>query len=385
MTDTGIAKAANPVNRLEVFRAVDGVWEVRAVGRWTVEAPLPDHQEIIQAMEDRPGVGVRLCSQGVDVWDSSLVAVLMRIADAARAGGRTLDVSLLPNGVQRLLGLALAVPERSGTERKPKKTGLFTGTGVAVLKRWRSFNDLVAFVGELIIAVGAFFAGTARFRSEDFWLAVEASGARALPIVTIIALLIGMIFAFVGAVQLRQFGADIYVANLVAVAMSREMGAVMTAIVLAGRTGAAFAAHISAMQGNEEVDALTSLGLSPMQFLVVPRVMALVLMMPFLTLYADLMGILGGLIVAAGMLNVTMVGYITQTTLAIGPTDVAIGLVKSLFFGALVAMAGCRAGMRSGRSAAAVGDATTKAVVSGILYIIICDAIFAVLLQRLGI
>lgn len=358
---------------------------MRAVGRWTVEAPLPDYQEILDTLEDKPKIGLRLCSREVTRWDSSLVAVLMRVADAAQAGGRTLDTSLLPDGVRRLLALAVAVPERSGTGRKEKRKGLFTGTGVAVLQRWKRFNDLLTFIGETVIAMGAFFSGTARFRAEDFWLAVEASGARALPIVTIIALLIGMIFAFVGAVQLRQFGADIYVANLVAVAMSREMGAVMTAIVLAGRTGAAFAAHISAMQGNEEVDALTSLGLSPMQFLVVPRVMALILMMPFLTLYADLMGILGGLIVAAGMLNVTMTGYLLQTTQAIGPTDIAIGLTKSLFFGALVAMAGCRAGMRSGRSAAAVGDATTKAVVSGILYVIVCDAIFAVILQRLGI
>lgn len=376
--------APEHVNRLEVFQAVDGVWEVRAVGRWTVEAALPDPSEILDTLADRPGVGLRLCSREVASWDSSLVAVLMRVADAAKAQGRTLDTSLLPEGVRRLLNLAVAVPERSGTERKQKRGGLFTGTGVAVMQRWKNFNDLLTFIGETIIALGAFFSGKARFRAEDFWLAVEASGARALPIVTIIALLIGMIFAFVGAVQLRQFGADIYVANLVAVAMSREMGAVMTAIVLAGRTGAAFAAHISAMQGNEEVDALTSLGLSPMQFLVVPRVMALILMMPFLTLYADVMGIIGGLIVAAGMLNVTMAGYLVQTTQAIGPSDIAIGLTKSLFFGALVAMAGCRAGMRSGRSAAAVGEATTKAVVSGILYVIVCDAIFAVILQRLG-
>jgi phospholipid/cholesterol/gamma-HCH transport system permease protein len=367
------------VNGLTLEKGTGG-WQVILSGRWSVDHPLPDLTSCLDRLAADPAP-VLVRADRLEGWDTALVVVLMRLCEAGP--DRLPDLSALPQGLQRLTKLATAVPERSGTGRKPPVTGLFTSTGALAIERWRSFLDLLDFIGDATMALGSFLAGKARLRSEDFWLAVEAAGVRALPIVGIIALLIGMIFAFVGAVQLQQFGADIYVANLVAVAMSREMGAVMTGIVLAGRTGAAFAAQISAMQGNEEVDALTTLGISPMQFLVVPRMLALILMMPLLTLYADLMGLLGGMIVAAGMLNVTVPGYLIQTTVAIGLGDVVVGLGKSLFFGALVALAGCRAGMRAGRSAAAVGDAATRAVVSGILYIIICDAFFAVALHLL--
>jgi phospholipid/cholesterol/gamma-HCH transport system permease protein len=214
---------------------------------------------------------------------------------------------------------------------------------------------------------------------------MQASGSQALPIVSLISGLIGLILAFMGAIQLRQFGAQIYVADLVGIGMTREMGAVMTGIIMAGRTGAAFAAQLGTMQVNEEIDAYTTLGISPMEFLVLPRMLALVLMMPLLCMYADLMGILGGLVVATGMLDVSLVEYVNETRAAVSLTDVALGVVKSGLFGVLIALAGCLRGMQCGRSASAVGDAATSAVVTGIVFIIATDGLLAVITEAIGV
>lgn len=257
-------------------------------------------------------------------------------------------------------------------------------TGVAAIRQTKAFLGFLAFLGDSVIAVYRALRHRARFRGVDFGLAIQQCGAGALPIVSVISLLVGMIFSFVGAVQLKQFGADIYDANLVAVAMAREMAAVMTAVVLAGRTGAAFAAQIGAMQGNEEVDALSTLGISPIEFLVLPRLLALMLMMPLLCVYATAVGIFGGFVVAISTLDVTPTAYLLRTQEALRLTDLDIGLVKSAVFGALVAITGCLCGIRCGRSAEAVGAATTSAVVYGILAIIIADAVFAVVLNIVG-
>jgi phospholipid/cholesterol/gamma-HCH transport system permease protein len=214
---------------------------------------------------------------------------------------------------------------------------------------------------------------------------MEECGARALPIVSLISLIVGLILAFVGAIQLRLFGAQIYVADLVGLAMSREMGAMMTGIIMAGRTGAAFAAQLGTMQVNEEIDAFKTMGISPMEFLVLPRMLALAAMMPLLCIYANLMGMFGGGIVAVGMLDITPAQYYNQTLLAVHLVDFGVGVVKSLIFGVLVAMSGCLRGIQCGRSADAVGDATTSAVVTAIVAIIVSDAIMTVLCDVLGI
>jgi phospholipid/cholesterol/gamma-HCH transport system permease protein len=322
---------------------------------------------------------------GLRGWDSALLTFVLDLKQACDTRGIAFDQSGLPEGVRRLVELATAVPERTGTRQGGGAGSFLASVGKWGIAEWKTAGRAMRFLGESMIGFFAFLSGRARYRSTDLWLAIQECGAQALPIVTVISLLIGMIFAFVGAVQLKQFGADIYVANLVAVAMAREMSAVMTGIVLAGRTGAAFAAQIGAMQGNEEIDALSTLGISPIEFLVVPRMLALIVMTPLLCIYANLMGILGGFIVGVGMLNVTPVAYVLQTQSAIGLTDIAIGIVKSAVFGVLIAITGCLRGMEAGRSAAAVGEATTGAVVSGILYIIVADAVFAVLLNVLGI
>ena len=197
--------------------------------------------------------------------------------------------------------------------------------------------------------------------------------------------LVGLILAFMGAVQLRQFGAQMYVADLVGLGMTREMGAMMTGVIIAGRTGAAFAAQLGTMQVNEEIDALITMGIPPMEFLVLPRMLALMLMMPLLCVYADLVGMLAGLVVGTGLLNLSLVEYVHETRQAVDLVDCGVGLVKSAVFGVLIALAGCLRGMQCGRSAAAVGAAATSAVVTGIVWIIASDGVFAVMTEQLGI
>jgi phospholipid/cholesterol/gamma-HCH transport system permease protein len=243
---------------------------------------------------------------------------------------------------------------------------------------------MLAFIGGALLAVFALLHGKARFRRADLAVYIQDCGARALPIVTLISFLVGVILAFVGTVQLRKFGGQIYVADLVGIAMAREMGAMMTAIIVAGRSGAAFAAQIGSMQANEEVDALTTMGLSPMQFVVLPRMIALMLMMPLLTLYADVLGIVGGAFVSVTMLGLTLTQYFHETQSILSLTDFAMGLVKGTVFGVLVAFAGCLRGMQCGRSSAAVGMAVTSAVVTGIVFIIVSDAILTVVYNALG-
>jgi len=203
--------------------------------------------------------------------------------------------------------------------------------------------------------------------------------------VSVISFLIGMIFAFVGVMQLNMFGAGIYTADLVAVAMIREMAPIMTAIIMAGRTGAAYAAQIGTMKVNEEIDALQTLGMQPIDFLVTPRVIALVLMMPLLTMYASLMGIIGGMAVGVVMLDISLVQYVAQTVSAVGLNSLFGGLFKSIVYGSLVAVAGCQQGMACGNSALAVGQSTTKAVVMGIVLIVVSASVLTVIYINIGI
>jgi phospholipid/cholesterol/gamma-HCH transport system permease protein len=225
--------------------------------------------------------------------------------------------------------------------------------------------------------------GRAQFQWGDAFLVMEQTGPQALGIVAMINLLVGLILAFVGAIELAKFGASIYVADLVGIATVREMGCIMTGIILCGRTGAAFAAQLGTMKVNEEINALETFGLSPIEFLVLPRMVALMLMMPFLCVFADLISIAGGFLVSVSMLDITPTVYISRTVHAIEFKSFLLGIVKGTFFGFLVAYTGCLRGMQSGYTAAAVGQATTRAVVTGISAIIAFDGVFAVLCNAL--
>jgi phospholipid/cholesterol/gamma-HCH transport system permease protein len=214
---------------------------------------------------------------------------------------------------------------------------------------------------------------------------LQAAGAQAVPIVVLLSFLTGLIIAFIGVIQLQKFAADIYVADLVGLAVTRELGVIMVGVIMAGRTGAAFAAQIGSMQVNEEVDALTTFGISPIQFLVVPRVIALVLMMPLLCVCADFVGILGGMVVAITISDISVLQYSHQIQSAVGLTDLSVGIFKSVIFGLIIALAGCYRGLNCGRDAGSVGQAATSAVVTSITWIVVADAIFAVMFHILGI
>jgi phospholipid/cholesterol/gamma-HCH transport system permease protein len=253
---------------------------------------------------------------------------------------------------------------------------------------WRSGIDKIAafcnFIGAITLALAALVRGTSNTRSRDILYFIEQVGPRALGIVTLLSILMGMILAYMGAVQLRQLGAQLYVANLVAIGTVREMGALMTGVIMAGRTGAAYAAQLGTMQTNEEIDAIQTLGISPIEFLVTPRMLALVLIMPLLVIYSDILGIIGGALVAAG-LDIAPVQYFHQVQDAITWADIGSGLFKSLVFAVLIGIAGCQAGMQCGRNSAAVGQATTTAVVTAIVYLVVADSALNVIYDKMGI
>ncbi len=290
----------------------------------------------------------------------------------------------LPDNLRGLLKLALAVPEKIDTELPSSSSSWIERLGLLTMTLWDQIMSLFDFTGQTVQSLARLCTGKARFRSSDFWMSLQQCGVEALPIVSLISFLIGLILAFVGNVQLTSFGANIFVADLVGIAMVREMGVVMTAIIMSGRTGAAFAAHIGSMKANEEIDALSTFGFNPFDFLVLPRLLALVLMMPLLTIYANIIGILGGMLVGS-FVGITPELYWNETLTAVDLTNASLGVIKSVFFGVAIAICGCMMGMQAGNSSAAVGQATTRAVVAAITVIVVLDSAFAALFTVLEI
>jgi len=361
--------------------------QINLAGSWEVRQSLPAATQLEAEVNKRAGVvrQISFDSKAMTGWDSALLTFLVQVTAIATRNKLTLDQSGLPDGVQRLLQLASAVPERKGARREAAKQPFLARVGNRATAVAGSSTEILAFVGEATRSVGRLLRGKAQFRVSDLLLTIQQTGSQALGIVALISFLVGLILAYIGAAQLAAFGATMYVADLVGIGMARAMGAMMTGIIMAGRTGAAFAAELGTMQVNEEIDALRALGISPMEFLVLPRMLALTLMMPLLCLYADLMGVLGGLIVGVTMLDISAMEYYTQTKAAISLGHLWIGLFHSFVFGILVALSGCLRGMQCGRSASAVGDATTSAVVTGIVSIIISTAVITVICNVLGI
>ncbi len=318
-------------------------------------------------------------------WDSGLLTFLTKIMARCSERKILLDKVGLPQGVQRLLALAAAVPERKGARKDAKREPFLSLVGARAMEFYRTSIEMVSFIGEAFLAFFKFLGGKAAFRRSDLLLLLQECGAQALPTASLISLLVGLILAFVGAIQLKMFGAQIYVADVVGIGMVRVMGAIMTGIIMAGRTGAAYAAQLGTMQVNEEIDALKTLGISPMEFLVIPRMIALIVMMPLLCLYADVLGIVGGLVVGVGMLDLGVIEYLNESRAAVTLTNLWIGLFHSIVFGVLIALSGCLRGMQCGRSAQAVGYATTSAVVTSIISIVVATAIITFVCQVLGI
>ncbi|HVS19465.1 MAG TPA: ABC transporter permease [Planctomycetota bacterium] len=364
--------------------ASDGTLVIVLTGDWTLAAPEPERGAVRAALGDARG-RVSFDAGGLGRWDSRLVAFVTEVGDGASKRGLELDPSGLPEGARRLYALALAVPEREGARQVERSAGVLERLGAVTRELLRETRDSVDFLGSAVVALGRLATGRARTRRQDVALVIQRAGPEALLIVCMISSLVGLILAFVGAVQLALFGAQIYIASLVAVAMVRVMGAVMTGVIMAGRTGAAFAAELGSMEANEEIDALRTLGIPPMEFLVLPRVIGLTLMMPLLCVFADLMGVLGGALVGVAVLGLEPALYWNTTLEALQLKEFWIGLVHATVFGALIALTGCRKGMQTGRSAAAVGNATTSAVVQSIVHIVVATAVITVVCDLLGV
>jgi phospholipid/cholesterol/gamma-HCH transport system permease protein len=371
---------------LVVEQTSPGVLRVALSGNWRAQRGLPGLEVLRQSLS----ASTSESSLGFDVtdltgWDSRFVAFIRDCAELCRGRNVAFRDEGLPEGVRRLLRLASAVPEKKDARIAAAAPGFLQIRGERALKVWADAWAMLAFLGENVQAFGKLLRGSAQFRWSDALLVMQQCGPKALGIVALINCLVGLILAFVGAIELQRFGASIYVADLVGIATVREMGCIMTGIILCGRTGAAFAAHLGTMKVNEEISALQTFGVSPLEFLVLPRMVALMLMMPFLCVFADLISIAGGFVVSASMLDVSPTVYCARIVHAIQLKSFLLGIAKGSFFGFLVAFSGCFRGMQSGDSAAAVGEATTRAVVTGITAIVASDGIFAVLTNALHI
>jgi len=371
---------------LQFSRPSDDTLAILFAGDWKLANKLPLIEDVRKQIDAEPKIQrITLNAREVKNWDSSLLIFLTNVIDICTRNKIHVDKENLPQGVQRLLNLASPQYQRKGVSRTVTHKTFFVQVADATFDFIRSSTEILSFIGEAFLAFMKFLRGKANFRRSDFFTIVQDTGAQSLPIVSLISMLVGLILAFVGAIQLKMFGAQIYVADVVGIGMVRVMGAIMTGIIMAGRTGASFAAQLGTMQVNEEIDALKTLGISPMEFLVLPRMLALVIMMPLLCLYSDFMGILGGFIVGVGMLNLGVTEYYHQTASAVTLTYLWIGLFHSAVFGVLVALSGCLRGMQCGRSASEVGYATTSAVVTSIVSIIVATAIITYGCEILGI
>lgn len=362
-----------------------GVFDLHLLGDWVIEHQLPDTEFVFVQLADKKTKAVEINTKALSNWDSGLITFLVKLRNYADREKIKVNYSNLPEGAQRLLNLAFAVEEREGARKKHKKENIFTRAGNNFLNTVDRTKSLLTFLGEITQSFGRFFLGKANYQRSNLWVTIQETGAEAFPIVSLIAFLVGAILAFVGVVQLVKFGAGIYVADLVAIGVVREMGAIMTGIIMAGRTGAAFAAALGTMKVNEEIDALTTMGIDPIDFLVLPKLLALIIMLPLLSIYANILGILGGAAVSLAILDVSAYQYVVQTIYAVDLVDFAGGLFKATIYGILVAIAGCRCGIECGNSAAAVGLATTAAVVSGIIAIVLSNAVLNVIYTSLGI
>lgn len=319
------------------------------------------------------------------IWDSGLVSFLIQLSRECRRRNIHLTADGLPQKAGQLFMLASSAMNSAARPHTTSREPFFGMVGGRTLQIYSGMHSLFDFIGEIALASGRLLRGKSCFRRDEFVYIMQRCGVDALLLVSLISILVGMIFSFVGAIQLTVFGAQIYVAHIVGIAMVRVMGAVMAGILMAGRTGAAFAAELGIMQTNEEIDALKTLGVDPVDFLVVPRILAMLIMLPLLTIYADIMGILGGMLIGVGMLGINPLEYWNHTQMAVKLSNLWVGLANSVAFGIIIAIAGCYHGMKCERSAAGVGTATTSAVVSAITGIVIATAIITFICQLLGI
>jgi phospholipid/cholesterol/gamma-HCH transport system permease protein len=360
-------------------RLEGGLLEVDLGGPWSLQSATPRWSSVVGRA--RPS-SVRLVAGAVSHWDTSLVVFVGEAKRWCREAGVSCDIAALPERM-RLLGEQFA-DSLAVAPRKDPSVKLLVEVGQTTEAALGDTRDFLTFIGECWLGVRRILSVRPGFRWIDCLAEMQKCGAMALPIVSLISFLVGITLAYSGAIVLKRFGADIWVADLIGVAMTREMGAMMVGVVLAGRTGASFAAEIGSMKVNQEIDALKILGISPVRFLVIPRIIALGLMMPLLALYANCLGILGGMTIAYFSLEIPPTAYWVEMLTMVDMKDVTVGVIKAFFFGIIVGVSGCLRGLQADNNAAGVGRAATSSVVTAILFIIVADAIFAVLFNALG-
>ncbi|HWH76207.1 MAG TPA: MlaE family lipid ABC transporter permease subunit [Candidatus Binatus sp.] len=358
--------------------ARNGTLNIAIEGRLDSDSTGKIWRQATMAVTGAKARSVKLDASSIDYCDGSGIALLIYLRQQQQKTGGTLDVDGLRPEFQELLDDW----SQGGGEPAPTKadasTRIVEEVGHATVEIWQDIRVLVSFVGELGVALVKAARHPTSIRWQDTVRIAEEVGVNALPIVTMLSFLVGIITAFQAAVPLRQFGAQIFVANLIGLSVLREMGPLMTAIILAGRSGSAFAAEIGTMKVREEIDALKTMGLEPVRFLVVPRVLAAVAMTPILTVFADLLGVMGGSVVMLS-LGFPLITFFNQLQLAVSYGSLVGGLVKSFAFGILIAAIGCLRGLQTASGASAVGLSTTHAVVSGIILIVVTDGIFSVI------
>jgi phospholipid/cholesterol/gamma-HCH transport system permease protein len=352
-------------------------------GRWCFDQPLPSPDLLTTEFADN--IVHLTFKTSLSAWDSSFLAYVSCLEKLCAERGIAVDRDGLPAGVRHLLAMAAVVPEQKIAGRQQGKRNILFRAGSAALEFFHGGPEMLRFLGEIVLSLGHLLTGRIRLRWRDLWWEIEEVGPRALLIVSVISFLVGLILAYLGADQLRMVGAQIFIADLVAIGMVREIGALMTGIIIAGRTGSAFAAKLGTMQVNEEIDAFRTLGISPVDFLVLPRMLALMLMVPLLTLYSGFVGMLAGLLISTSIFDIGMFEYYHETIHALKLKHFMVGLAKGSVYGAMVAFAGCLRGMQCGRSAEAVGEAATSAVVTSILLITISASILTIVFYQLGI
>lgn len=366
----------------------DGVVTVALSGAWTLEHGVQTWVDELSragnAAEGPEVSRIRVDTGAITAWDSAILPFLIQTRRYADNQEWAWDDAALDSGIQGLVDLALAVPEKEGAGKKDDDDRVLAQIGNGLIRLRADADRWLHFIGELILGGMDLARGKMRFRWRDFFYTLQKVGPDALPIVTLIGFLVGLIVAFLGAVVLVEFGASYYVSYLVGYGMLREMGPLMVGIIMAGRTGAAFAAEIGSMKVNEEIRALETLGINPVVFIVFPRMFALILMMPLLTIFADVIGVVAGMFVSSSMLDLAVPIFVKGFNEAVSIVDLNLGLVKGTVFGLIVAASGCMRGMESGGSADAVGQAATSAVVTAITLIVASNAFIDYLAATFG-
>ncbi len=364
------------------------VLQLELSGDWIRDEQFPDKmdndlQAILCASSEIHSVQVNM--QKVTAWNSALLTSIVSLNELCQKHDVDIDTRQMPDEMIRLLKLAMDVDARDSRKYQGQRSTFLYTVGNNAINAVKEVGDVMAFLRDVSIAFFNLLRGKSVYRSADTWLIMQQTGAEALPIVSLLNFLVGAILGYIGAMQLEKFGAEIFIGDMVGVSMTREIAAIITAIIMAGRSGAAFAAQLGTMKVNEEIDALKSMGLSPIEFLVLPRMIGMMLMMPLLAVYAVFMGVFGGALVAYAVLNITLEQYLEVVIKSVSLNDLVVGIIMSVVFGSIVAVIGCQKGISCGKTAEAVGASTTSAVVTATVIIFVSAALLTVLFGVMGI